>query len=116
MPIRTLIVDDETLARQRLLELLASEEDVEVVGECANGLSAIASIEKCKPDLIFLDIQMPEKDGFEVVEQLGSERNGDIIFVTAYDQFALRAFRAHALDYLLKPVDAVALRSALRQL
>src|ERR671930_279084 len=103
--IRTLIVDDEPLARERLRALLGGEEDVEVVGECANGKTAVEAIQSLKPDLVFLDVQMPVLDGLGVVEAVGAEAMPAVIFVTAYDRYALRAFEVHALDYLLKPFD-----------
>jgi len=105
MKIRTLIVDDESLARKLIRRLLGEEEGIEIVGECADGLEAISMIAELSPNLVFLDIQMPECDGFAVLEQLASVRLPVIIFVTAYDAFALKAFEAHALDYLLKPID-----------
>jgi len=105
MPIRAAIVDDEPLARRRIRNLLNEAPDVEVVAECANGKDAIESLEASPPDLLFLDIQMPEIDGFDVLQAIGVGRVPAVIFVTAYDQFALRAFEAHALDYLLKPFD-----------
>jgi two-component system LytT family response regulator len=105
MKIRSLIVDDEPLARTRLRALLAEEEDVEVVGEAGDGLEAVARAHELAPDLIFLDIQMPSLDGFGVLEALDPDRLPAVIFVTAYDQYALRAFEVHALDYLLKPFD-----------
>ena len=106
MTIRAVIVDDEPLARRRIRNLLAEAEDVEVIAECANGREAIQAIEKeSPPDLLFLDIQMPEVDGFDVLNAIGIGSVPVVIFVTAYDQFALRAFEAHALDYLLKPFD-----------
>jgi two-component system LytT family response regulator len=103
--IRALIVDDEPLARRRLRQLLREAGDVEVVGECGNGADAIDAIRATAPDLVFLDIQMPAPDGFGVVEAIGPERMPIVIFVTAYDRYALRAFDAQALDYLLKPFD-----------
>lgn len=103
--IRTLIVDDEPLAREGIRQLLDSHDDVKIVGEANDGVHAVELIKAKKPDLIFLDIQMPELDGFGVVEQVGVERMPEVIFVTAFDQFALRAFEIHALDYLLKPID-----------
>jgi two-component system LytT family response regulator len=103
MNIRTLIVDDEPLARERVKRFLRDEHDVEIIGECANGKEAIVSIKEKKPDLIFLDIQMPEKNGFDVIRSLGSKDLPTVIFVTAYDQYALQAFDVHAQDYLLKP-------------
>ena len=105
MTIRAVIVDDEPLARLRLKDLLAEIDDIEVVAECANGEEAIRTIEASPPDILFLDIQMPELDGFDVLQAVGVGRVPVVIFVTAYDQFALRAFEAHALDYLLKPFD-----------
>ena len=105
MTIRAAIVDDEPLARRRIRNLLVDEEDVDVIAECANGKEAIESLEASPPDLLFLDIQMPEIDGFDVLQAIGVDRVPAVIFVTAYDQFALRAFEAHALDYLLKPFD-----------
>lgn len=105
MRMRAVIVDDEPLARRRLRSLLAEMDDVEIAAECANGKEAIQVIEASPPDLLFLDIQMPELDGFDVLRAIGVGRVPVVIFVTAYDQFALRAFEAHALDYLLKPFD-----------
>lgn len=103
--IRAMIVDDEPLARMRIRDLLAEAADVEVIAECANGQEAIEAIEESPPDLLFLDIQMPVLDGFDVLQTIGVGLVPVVIFVTAYDQFALRAFEAHALDYLLKPYD-----------
>src|SRR5262249_30031428 len=99
VPIRILIVDDEPLARQRIRKLLEDEPDVEVVGECSDGEKAVATILELKPDLLFLDVQMPALDGFAVLEAVGVERMPGVIFVTAYDRYALRAFEVHALDY-----------------
>lgn len=104
-PIKTLIVDDEPLAREALRVLLDEDADIEIVGEARDGRNAAAMIERCNPDLIFLDVQMPDADGFEVLRRLDSERMPVVVFVTAYDQYALRAFESHALDYLLKPFD-----------
>ena len=103
MTIRAAIVDDEPLARRRIRNLLMEAPDVEVVAECANGKEAIEFLEDSSPQVLFLDIQMPEVDGFDVLQAIGVGRVPVVIFVTAYDQFALRAFEAHALDYLLKP-------------
>jgi two-component system, LytTR family, response regulator len=103
--IRALVVDDEPLAREMIREMLASDSEVEVVGECANGREAIEAIKASSPDIVFLDIQMPELGGFEVLESLGPNATPYVIFVTAYDQYAVRAFEVHALDYLLKPFD-----------
>ena len=110
--IKTLIVDDEALARRRLRRLLEAERDADVVGEAANGRDAISAIHELQPDLLFLDVQMPEMDGFGVLEEVGAEQMPAVIFVTAFDQYAVRAFEVHALDYLLKPFDADRLRGA----
>jgi two-component system LytT family response regulator len=103
--ILVLIVDDEPIARRGVRLQLKGEPDIEIIGECANGLEAVAAIQKFTPDLVFLDVQMPEMDGFEVIEAIGVERMPRVVFVTAYDQYTLRAFEIHALDYLLKPFD-----------
>jgi two-component system LytT family response regulator len=103
MKIRALIVDDESLARQRIRLLAREEPDLELLGECASGTEALAAIERERPDLLFLDVQMPEMDGFELLHKLPRERLPIVIFTTAYDKHAVRAFEAHALDYLLKP-------------
>ena len=103
--IRAAIVDDEPLARHRIRGRLAEAGDVEVIAECANGKEAIEALEESPPDLLFLDIQMPEIDGFDVLQAIGVGHVPAVIFVTAYDRFAVRAFEAHALDYLLKPFD-----------
>jgi len=115
MKVRTLIVDDEELARQRLHQLLTDQPEIELLGECADGREAVAAIQKQAPDLIFLDIQMPELDGFAVLDALDLEPMPVIVFVTAHDKFALRAFEVHALDYLLKPFDRERFESALRR-
>ncbi|HEV2425035.1 MAG TPA: LytTR family transcriptional regulator DNA-binding domain-containing protein [Terriglobia bacterium] len=107
---RAVIVDDEELARQVLSELLRAHPEIEVVAECANGFEAVKALTELKPDLLFLDVQMPKLDGFEVLELAGPVPA--VIFVTAYDQFALRAFEAHAVDYLLKPFGAGRLKTA----
>lgn len=114
MPTRVLIVDDEALARDRLRQLLQVEPEIQIVGECADGQEAVATIQRESPDLIFLDIQMPELDGFGVLEALKTDRVPVIVFVTAYDQFALKAFDVHAVDYLLKPFDRERFQAALR--
>jgi two-component system LytT family response regulator len=111
--IRTLIVDDEPIARARVLSLLREEPDVDVVGECGSGTQAVSAIKATSPDLVFLDVQMPEMDGFEVARALGPERMPALVFVTAFDQYALQAFECHALDYLLKPFSAQRFKSAL---
>ncbi|WP_313031439.1 LytR/AlgR family response regulator transcription factor [Massilia alkalitolerans] len=108
---RVLIVDDEHLARALLREYLAGHPDIEVVGECANGFEAVKAIGELDPELVFLDIQMPKLDGFEVVELAGSKPT--YIFATAYDQYALKAFEVHAIDYLLKPFSRERLAQAL---
>ena len=105
MRIRSLIVDDEPLAREGIRELLKKEADIDVVGECGDGVQAIETIEAMNPDLVFLDVQMPEVDGFGVLEALDPASLPAIIFVTAYDDYALRAFDTHAVDYLLKPIN-----------
>lgn len=115
MKVRTLIVDDEPLARDRLRQLLRNEPEIEIVGECADGREAVAVIQKTPPDLIFLDVQMPELDGFGVVEAIGAESAPVIVFVTAHDKFALRAFEIHAVDYLLKPFDRERFQKALHR-
>lgn len=103
--IRTVIVDDEPLARRGIRALLKEEKDVEIISECRNGREAVTAIEEQAPDLVFLDVQMPELNGFDVLEAIGAERMPSVIFVTAYDKYALRAFEVHAVDYLLKPLD-----------
>jgi two-component system LytT family response regulator len=103
--IRVLIVDDEPLARGMVREMLDHDPEAEIVGECANGREAISSIKELAPDLIFLDVQMPEIGGFDVLESFKNQHLPRVIFVTAYDQYAVRAFDVHALDYLLKPFD-----------
>ena len=103
--IRSLIVDDEPLARARINELLARESDIDVIAECATGADAVSAIVAREPDLVFLDVQMPELNGFGVLEQLAGRRLPVIVFVTAHDAYALKAFEVHALDYLLKPFD-----------
>ena len=103
--IRALVVDDEPLARDMIREMLAEDSDVEIVAECANGREAVDTIKSQRPDLVFLDIQMPELGGFEVLESLDPQSTPYVIFVTAYDQYAVGAFEVHAFDYLLKPFD-----------
>jgi two-component system LytT family response regulator len=105
MKIRTLVVDDEPLARLRLRRLLEAEGDIELICECADGQQAVTHLQQQKPDLVFLDVQMPLLDGFEVLKSLEPRLMPVVIFVTAYDRYALRAFEVHALDYLLKPFD-----------
>ncbi len=101
--IRTLVVDDEPLAREGIVAMLAQDPEVEVVGTCADGQSAVTAIRAQRPDLVFLDIQMPKRDGFEVLADLKPEERPKVIFVTAYDKYAIRAFEQNATDYLLKP-------------
>jgi two-component system LytT family response regulator len=115
MALRVLIVDDEALGRERIRRLLRKEADVEVVAEAADGATAVDSIQELAPDLVFLDIQMADMDGFGVLEQLGARDTPAIIFVTAYDQHAVRAFEVHAIDYLLKPFNAQRFRNAFRR-
>jgi two-component system LytT family response regulator len=113
MSIRAIIVDDEELARHLLREYLRAEPDIEIVAECANGFEAVKAAAECKPDLIFLDVQMPKLDGFEVLELI--DRAIAIVFVTAFDQYAMKAFDAAAVDYLLKPFSVERFREALQR-
>ncbi|MBA3638679.1 MAG: LytTR family DNA-binding domain-containing protein [Acidobacteriota bacterium] len=113
--IRTLVVDDEPLARERLTNLLSAEPDIEVIGQCRDGEEAATAIVDHTPDLVFLDVQMPAMNGFEVIDTVGSERMPLVIFVTAYDQHALKAFQVRALDYLLKPFDRDRFQEALQR-
>lgn len=115
MNIRALIVDDEPLARKRIRRLLVDEPDVSIVDECGTGREAISVIQETSPDLLFLDIQMPEIGGFEVLRSIPVERMPAVIFVTAYDQHALEAFEVHALDYLLKPFKQERFKKALER-
>jgi two-component system LytT family response regulator len=115
MNIRVMIVDDEPLARERIRMLLEGEPELEIVSECGNGTDALRAIEKLNPDLVFLDIQMPELTGFEVLDRLDPARTPVVIFVTAYDQYALKAFEVCALDYLLKPFDRERFKRALKR-
>ena len=112
---RVLIVDDEEPARRKIRRLLSGETDVEIIGEAATGTEAIAAIRQLSPDLVFLDVQMPPPDGFGVIDALGRDNAPDVIFVTAFDEHALRAFEVRALDYLLKPVTAARFREALER-
>ena len=114
-PIRTLIVDDEPLARAKIRSLLAEEPDVVIVGEAGNGEDAVALIENEHPALVFLDVQMPEMDGFGVIEAIGADRMPLVIFATAYDEYALQAFDVCALDYVTKPIDRDRFADALRR-
>lgn len=115
MKIRVLIVDDEPLARDRVRSLLLKESDVEIVGECGDGPAAVEAIQALRPDLVFLDIQMPGADGFEVLRRLGPGPLPLVVFVTAFDQHAVRAFEARALDYLLKPFKQSRFRETLQR-
>jgi two-component system LytT family response regulator len=107
------VADDEPLARERLRMLLAAEDWVDLVGECQNGVEAIAAIQKLRPDLVFLDVQMPGASGFDVIGAVGASHMPCVVFVTAFDQYALKAFDVHALDYLLKPFDRQRFQQAL---
>jgi two-component system LytT family response regulator len=109
-----LIADDEALARKFIRRMLKDDHDVEIVGECSSGKETVAMIKKQKPDIVFLDVQMPEMNGFAVLESIGIERLPEIIFATAYEQYAIRAFELHALDYLLKPFDQARFRDAIK--
>ncbi|HEX8696304.1 MAG TPA: LytTR family DNA-binding domain-containing protein [Longimicrobium sp.] len=115
MRLRTLVVDDEPLARRRVLRLLAAEPTVQLVGECGDGREAVRAIRELRPDLVFLDVQMPEMDGFAVLRALEPGPLPMVVFVTAFDQYAIQAFEVHALDYLLKPFDPERLQAALRR-
>jgi len=115
LKLRVLIADDEPLARERLRQFLRTESDIELVGECINGADTVKSIRKASPDLVFLDVRMPELDGFEVIQHLEANKLPAIIFVTAHDKYALRAIEAHAVDYLLKPFSHERFQNALRR-
>jgi two-component system LytT family response regulator len=115
MKVRALIVDDEPLARERMRSLLEGEPDVEVVGEAADGIKAVLAIEEQKPDVVFLDVEIPNMDGFHILESVGSDRIPAIVFVTAHDQYALRAFDVRAVDYILKPFGRERLQKALER-
>jgi two-component system LytT family response regulator len=116
MTLRALIVDDEPVARRRLRALLESEATVEIIGECEDGTAAIDDIRRSRPDVVFLDVQMPGLDGFDVVDALEPAEQPAIVFVTAYDRYAVRAFDVHAVDYLLKPFERARLRKTLARL
>jgi len=113
MKIRAIIVDDEDLARQLVREYALAEGDIEIAAECGNGFDAVKAVNELKPDLLFLDVQMPKLDGFEVLELIGTE--AAVVFVTAYDQYAMKAFDAAAVDYLLKPFDQARFRTAMER-
>ena len=113
--IRAIIADDERLAREKLRILLGSEPQVQVVAECPNGRQTVSAIRSFQPDMLLLDIQMPDLDGFEVLNEISSDEMPQVIFTSAYDQYAIRAFEAHALDYLLKPFDQDRLHAAIER-
>jgi len=113
MKLKVAIADDEQLARARLRELLEAEPGIDIVAECSTGMETVLAIQKERPDLVLLDVRMPEMDAFEVIQTLGVDHLPAIIFVTAHDQFALRAFEANAADYLLKPFDQDRFQEAL---
>jgi len=112
--IRIVIADDELLARKFIRRMLKQDPEVEIVAECSNGAEAVATIRKEKPDLVFLDVQMPEMDGFAVLDAVRLDHLPEIVFTTAYESYAIRAFELHALDYLLKPFDQVRFKAALK--
>ncbi len=112
--LRTVIADDELLARKFIRRMLKQDPEVEIVAECGNGAEAVAVIRKEKPDLVFLDVQMPEMNGFAVLDVVKLDHLPEIIFTTAYESYAIRAFELHALDYLLKPFDQVRFKAALK--
>jgi len=113
MRLKTLIADDEPLARERLRFLLSNDEEIEIVGECRNGREVIATLKERRIDVLFLDIQMPGRGGFEVIEQIGPAHMPVTVFVTAHNQYAVQAFEVHALDYLTKPVEPERLQATL---
>jgi two-component system LytT family response regulator len=113
--IRTLIADDEPLARERLRTLLVRHTDIEIIGECANGADAIEAISELRPDLVLLDVEMPRMDGFAVLEALDPHKLPAVVFVSAHDQYAVKAFEAHALDYILKPFNEARVDRALHR-
>ena len=115
MTVRTLVVDDEPLAREGIRLRLANEAGFDVVGECANGVDAVEAIHDYAPDVVFLDVQMPGLNGFEVLEEIDPRQAPVVVFVTAYDEYALRAFEVHALDYVLKPFDDDRFAATLRR-
>ena len=115
MKIRTVIVDDEPLGRERIRALLSSDPEIDVIEECPDGRRAVTAIERSSPDLVFLDVQMPEMDGFAVLDAIAGDRLPVIIFVTAYDRYAVQAFEVHALDYLLKSFDRERFQAALQR-
>ena len=116
LEIRAIIADDEPLARRGIRQLLASHEDIAVVAETRNGRETVRALRELKPDLVFLDVQMPNWDGFDVVKEIGPRSMPILIFVTAYDEFAVRAFEAHALDYLVKPLEVARFTQTLERI
>src|SRR5271170_6880068 len=112
---RTIIADDEPLALSKLRLLLSSEAGIQIVGECADGAETVKALDAYRPDLLMLDIHMPDMDGFEVLSRVPAEAMPVVIFTTAYDRYAVRAFEAHALDYLLKPFDQDRLHQAINR-
>jgi two-component system LytT family response regulator len=112
-PLRTLIVDDMPLAREKLRQYLEDDAEIDIVGECGNGTETVAKVEELQPELVFLDVQMPNLDVFGVIDALGPERMPAVVFVTAYDEHALQAFEVNALDYLLKPIGRSRFQKAL---
>ena len=116
MTLKALVVDDEPVARRKLKTLLESEGAVEVIGECEDGAGAVETIKRLRPDVVFLDVQMPGLDGFDVIDALEPREQPDIVFVTAYDRYAVRAFETHAVDYLLKPFERARLRKTIERL
>ena len=115
MTLRVLVADDEAVARQRVVRLLEASDDVQVVAACIGGEDAVGQILKHKPDVVFLDVQMPDLDGFGVLQAIEGRASPIVVFVTAFDQYAVRAFAVHAIDYLLKPYDEARFREALRR-
>src|SRR5258708_38150996 len=115
MKLRALIADDEPLARERLRFLLSGDDQIEVAAECRNGREVVAALKEKSIDVLFLDIQMPASDGFDVIQQVGSSRMPVTVFVTAHNHYALKAFEGHALDYLTKPVELERLQTTLAQ-
>jgi len=114
--IRVIIADDEPLARRGICQMLAPHRDVDILAEARNGCEAVSLLRELQPDLLFLDVQMPELDGFGVLREIGAKRMPAVIFVTAYDEFAVRAFDAHALDYLVKPLEEARFAEALERM
>ncbi len=113
MKIRVLVIDDEALARERACQLLKADPDIEIIGQCGDGQTAVETISREQPDLVLLDVQMPELDGFAVVEAIGADKMPAVIFITAHEKFAIKAFDVHAIDYVLKPYDRERFTTAL---